>query len=306
MIVRHSTPDIFRASFATRWQIGVVVFALSAGLFWRSVAAQAPAAPATPSAAPVAAPAAVPAASEPVLPSVPTDPAGGGKIPTKNLLQVLRDGGPMMIPIGICSFLLTVFVFERLVVLRRSRVIPGPFVNRFLEQLREGQLDRETALQLCEDNRSPVATVFVGAIKKWGRPSVEVEQAVLDSGERVTNDLRRYLRLFNGISTVSPLLGLLGTVLGMISSFNTISSAGAMGRPDMLAAGIGEALLTTAAGLLVAIPALIIYLLFVSRVDRLTMDIDSLAQQLVELISSDGRAAELAKSQRTAKREKAA
>ena len=211
----------------------------------------------------------------------------GVAIPTRSLLQVLRDGGPLMFPIAICSIILFVFVFERSISLRKGRVIPGPFVKRFLEQVREKQLDREQALKLCEQNGSPVADVFAAAVKKWGRPSVEVEQAIIDAGERVTNGLRRYLRLFNGITTITPLMGLLGTVLGMIRAFNAIVAAGAMGRPELLAAGISQALLTTAAGLTVAIPALIAYLYFVSRVDRLIMEIDALGQELVGLISSD-------------------
>ncbi|MGE3776954.1 MAG: MotA/TolQ/ExbB proton channel family protein [Pirellulaceae bacterium] len=208
-------------------------------------------------------------------------------IPTKNLLQVIHDGGPLMLPIGVCSFLLLVFVFERAISFRRGRVIPGPFVRRFLEQLRENQLDRETALQLCRQNGSPIADVFSAAVKKWGRPSVEVEQSVLDAGERVTSSLRRYLRLFNGISTISPMLGLLGTVCGMISSFNAISTSNAMGRPELLAEGIGEALLSTAAGLCVAIPALVAYWYFVGRVDRLIIQIDAHGQEVVDLIASD-------------------
>ena len=163
-------------------------------------------------------------------------------------------------------------------------------MRRFLEQLREGQLTRDEALKLCEENRSPVAEVFAAAVRKWGRPSVEVEQAIIDAGERVTNGLRRYLRLFNGVSTISPLLGLLGTVLGMIRAFNAIVTAGAMGRPELLAGGISQALLTTAAGLTVAIPALIAYLYFVSRVDRLIIAIDSLGQQVVDLISAEAQA----------------
>lgn len=213
-------------------------------------------------------------------------------IPTKNLLQVIRDGGALMLPIGVCSFLLMVFVFERAIALRRGRVIPGPFVNRFLEQVGEGQLDRKSALELCEANGSSAAELFAAAVNKWGRPSVEVEQAIIDAGERVTNGLRRHLRLFNGISTISPLLGLLGTVLGMIRAFNSIATADAMGRPEALAAGISQALLTTAAGLTVAIPALIAYLFFVGRVDRLVMDLDARGQQLVGLIAAEARTRE--------------
>lgn len=220
--------------------------------------------------------------------SATAEAASGDPIPTKNLLQVVRDGGPLMIPIGLCSFILLVFVFERTISLRRGRIIPRPFVKRFLEQLREQQLDRDAALDLCKKNRSPTAEVFSAAVAKWGRPAVEMEQAIIDSGERVTNGLRRYLRLLNGIATVAPLLGLLGTVLGMIRAFNAIATADAMGRPELLATGISQALLTTAAGLSVAIPALIAYLFFVSRVDRLIVDIDALGQKVVALISADG------------------
>jgi biopolymer transport protein ExbB len=207
--------------------------------------------------------------------------------PTKNLLQVIHDGGPLMLPIGVCSFLLLVFVFERAVSLRRSRVIPGPFVRRFLEQLRENQLDQKTALELCQQNSSPISEVFAAGVKKWGRPSVEVEQAILDAGERVTSRLRKYLRLFNGISTISPMLGLLGTVCGMISSFNALAKLSDVGRAELLAQGIGEALLSTAAGLCVAIPALVAYWFFVGRVDQLVLRIDSLGQEVVDLIASD-------------------
>jgi biopolymer transport protein ExbB len=215
----------------------------------------------------------------------------GPAIPTKSMLAIFYEGGPLMYPIALCSFALLVFVFERFIALRRGHVVPRPFVRRFLEQLREGQLDREKALKLCEGNRSPVAQVFAAAVKKWGRTAVEVEQAILDAGERVNNQLRSNLRLMNGISQVAPLLGLLGTVLGMIVSFNGISaSAGADGQREMLAGGIAQALLTTAAGMLVAIPALTAYLYFVGRVDRLITEIDALGQQIVELISADALA----------------
>jgi biopolymer transport protein ExbB len=212
-----------------------------------------------------------------------------GLIPTKSLLGMIREGGVLMIPIGFCSFVLLVFVFERSVSLRRGRVIPRPFVRRFLEQLRAGQLTRDDALRLCEENKSPVAEVFGAAVRKWGRPSVEIEQAIIDTGERVTNELRRYIRLFNAISTISPLLGVLGTVFGMISAFNSIVHSQAMGRAELLAGGIAMALLTTAAGLCVAIPALIAYLYFISRVDRLIIMIDAFGQQVVDMISAEAQ-----------------
>ncbi len=205
----------------------------------------------------------------------------------KNLFDILRDGGLMMAPLFACSFVMLVFLFERAISLRRGRVIPRPFVKRFLHQVREGKVDRDQALELCQENGSPIAEVFASAVRKWGRPSVELEQTVIDAGERASSGLRRYIRVFNGISTISPLMGLTGTVFGMIRLFNAISTADAMGRTELLAGGISEAMLTTAAGLLIAIPALCIYLYFLGRVERLLSDIDGLAQDLVGLISAE-------------------
>jgi biopolymer transport protein ExbB len=218
---------------------------------------------------------------------VPGTPPREAMVGGKNLFDTMRKGGLLMAPLFLCSFIMLVFVFERAIALRRGRVIPAPFVKRFLHQLREGKLDREQALDLCQESHSPVSEVFAGAVRKWGRSSVEVEQAIIDSGERVAHGLRRYLRLFNAIATISPLLGLLGTVFGMIRLFNDISTSDAMGRTELLAAGISEALLTTAGGLSLAIPALCIYLLFVSRVDRLLIDIDGLGQEVVQSISAE-------------------
>ena len=175
-----------------------------------------------------------------------------GEIAEQNLFVIVQQGGLLLYPILIASFILCLFVFERLISLRRRRVIPRPFVRQFLHQLREREIDQQQALAMCRKNGSPVAEVFAGAVQKWGRPAVEVEQAIIDSGERVTSGLRRYLRLINGIATVTPLLGLLGTVVGMIQAFNDIATADAMGKPELLAAGIGQALITTASGLTVA------------------------------------------------------
>ncbi|MEX0937766.1 MAG: MotA/TolQ/ExbB proton channel family protein [Pirellulales bacterium] len=225
-------------------------------------------------------------------------------IPTQSLWDMTLAGGPLLIPILACSFVLLLVVFERAVSLRPGRIIPRPFVKRFMHQLREGQLTRDQAATLCAENPSDVARVFSAAVRKWGRPAVEVEQAILDEGERAANNLRRYLRVINGVATVSPLLGLLGTVWGMMEAFNAIATAEAMGRPEMLAAGISQALLTTAAGLFVAIPALIFYLLFVGRVDRLVMNLDAAGQELVNLISAEGL--QETRSTKTTRKEKAA
>ncbi|MEM7456273.1 MAG: MotA/TolQ/ExbB proton channel family protein [Planctomycetota bacterium] len=215
--------------------------------------------------------------------------AEGQTVSSRRLLEVIRSGGPLMIPIGVCSFILVVFVFERMISLRRGRIIPGAFARRFVDQLKEGELNRDAATTLCNRDNSPLAQVFLAGISKWGRPAVEVEQAVIDAGERNSNYMRRYLRLINGIATLCPLFGLLGTVLGMITAFDAMAtmSSSVADPKTMFATGIGSALLTTAAGLTVAIPALIAYLFFTSRVDRHVMEIDHLAQKVVNHISAE-------------------
>ena len=216
----------------------------------------------------------------------------GAASASKRLFDVLRSGGVLMIPIAICSFILVVFIFERMISLRKARIIPGPFSTRFLDQLENGDLDRSSAFSLCQKNNSPIAHVFAAGVQKWGRPSVEVEQAVLDEGERTSTRLRSYLRLINGVATVCPLLGMLGTVLGMIHAFDAIATVDAtMGDPKaVIATGISQALLTTAAGMTVAIPALIAYLFFSSRADKHVMEIDRLGMKVVNLISAEALA----------------
>jgi biopolymer transport protein ExbB len=222
------------------------------------------------------------------LPTETADPvADNTPIPTRNMLSIIHDGGELMIPLIVCSFVLMVVVFERFISLGRRRNIPRPFVKRLLGQIEEGQIDREESQHLCQENGSPIAKVFAAAIGKWGRSSAEMEQAIIDAGERVTTKLRKHLRVINGVATVSPLLGLLGTVVGMIRAFNSIATSDAMGRPELLAGGISQALLTTAAGLSVAIPALIFYMYFTSKVDRLVIEIDARSQELVGLISAE-------------------
>jgi biopolymer transport protein ExbB len=178
-------------------------------------------------------------------------------------------------------------VIERLVVLRRRRVIPKAFVDRFLMHLRSGRMDKSDAITLCQQNQSPVAEIFLHGVRKWGRPSVEVEKAVIDGGERQVTQLKKGLRVLNGVSTLSPLIGLLGTVVGMIRSFNDIATAGAMGQTQTLANGIALALLTTAVGLMIAIPAMAAYLYLAGRIDSIVMEMDRLGLELVNLISAE-------------------
>lgn len=219
-----------------------------------------------------------------------------GRIPVEPL-EVWEKLGVFRYPLAVCSIIVVWFTIERLVILRYGRVIPHHFVKRFFEHLQDGNLDPKSALKLCEENGSPIALILANGVRKWGKSSVEVEQAIIDGGERQVSQLRKHIRVLNGAATVSPLLGLLGTVVGMIKSFNDIGQMNAMGKSEKLATGIGLSLLTTAAGLAVAIPALVMYMYFTSRVDALVIEMDEKAQELVDFISAEA----LAEQSRAAK-----
>jgi biopolymer transport protein ExbB len=225
-------------------------------------------------------------------------------IPTR-LSDLFRAGGPMMWPLAACSVIVVAFAIERQVLLRRRRVIPKDFVTRFLEHLKSGQLDRASALELCEKNGSPIAQVFAHGVRKWGKPSVEVEQAIIDGGERQIGLLRKHLRVMNTVATVAPLMGLLGTVYGMILCFNELATSTAVvGKTEELAKGIGMALVATGGGLVVAIPSLILYMYLAGRVDAVVMEMDLLAQKVVHLISAEGLASHPGEHPRLAPRPK--
>lgn len=203
-------------------------------------------------------------------------------------VEKLTQGGWLMIPLGLCSLIVFALSIERMIALRRTRVIPRPFVRRFTECVEDGQLSYEEATEICDEFDCPVAEVFQAAVRRWGRPMFEVEQAVMDAGDRVSESLKRFLRVFHAISNVAPLLGLLGTVLGMIEAFEMMSNQESLGRPEMLASGISVALVTTAGGLAVAIPAYLAYMYFSSKSDRYLNEIDKLCQRVVDCISAEG------------------
>ncbi len=204
------------------------------------------------------------------------------------IVTKVAQGGWLMIPLGVCSLIVIALSLERMIALRRGRVIPRPFVRRFTECVEDGQLSYDEATELCEEFDCPVAEVFQAAVRRWGRPMLEVEQAVMDAGDRVADSLKRFVRVFHAISNVAPLIGLLGTVLGMIQSFDMMSSQESLGRPEMLASGISVALMTTAGGLAVAIPAYLAYMYFSSKSDSYLNEIDKLCQRVVDCISAEG------------------
>lgn len=216
-------------------------------------------------------------------PAEESSPAGS----TNSLVDRIVAGGWLMLPLGICSLVVLSLTFERLLALRRGRVIPRPFVRRFTECVEDGQLSFEEATQICEEFNCPVAEVFQAAIKRWGRPMLEIEQAVIDAGDRVSDSLTRFLRVFHAISNVAPLIGLLGTVLGMIEAFESMDGGQTSGN-EVLSSGISTALITTAGGLSVAIPAYLAYMYFSAVSDRYLNEIDRLCQRVIDCISAEG------------------
>ncbi len=237
-------------------------------------------------------------------PSAPDQPKTEADSALPGFFDKIFEGGWLMLPLAICCLVVFSLSIERMVALRRARVIPRPFVRRFTECVEDGQLSYEEATELCEEYDCPVAEVFRAAVRRWGRPMFEVEQAVMDAGDRVADGLRRFLRVFHAISNVAPLIGLLGTVLGMIDSFETISTQASLGQPESLASGISVALMTTAGGLTVAIPAYLAYMYFSSKSDSYLNEIDKLCQRVVDCISAEGL--ESAGGNRTTRKRRAA
>ncbi|MCC9655249.1 MotA/TolQ/ExbB proton channel family protein [Rhodopirellula halodulae] len=226
-------------------------------------------------------------ASEPVGEGETEEATGEGWQPPA-FVGKIAEGGVLMIPLAVCSLIVLGLSMERLIALRRSRVIPKPFVRRFTECVEDGQLSYEEATSICDEFDCPVAEVFHAAVRRWGRPMLEIEQAVIDAGDRVGDSLRRFLRVFHAISNVTPLIGLLGTVLGMIQAFETIADPNAGGQSDLLASGISTALMTTAGGLSVAIPAYLAYMYFGAKSDGYLGEIDKLCQRVIDCISAEG------------------
>ncbi|MBL8818195.1 MAG: MotA/TolQ/ExbB proton channel family protein [Planctomyces sp.] len=222
-------------------------------------------------------------AGTPSSQATPTETA----IPTGAWEVATAMGIPFSAAFAVASVIALWSAIERLVMLRQRRVIPRAFVDRFLMHLRTGRMEKVEALTVCQQNQSPIADVFMHGVRKWGKPSVEIEQAIIDGGERQVSLLKKRLRILNGVATITPLVGLLGTVVGMIQSFNKIAVAQAMGQSQVLAEGIALALLTTAAGLFIAIPALTAYMYLAGKVDGLVMEMDRLGQELVYLISAE-------------------
>ena len=188
------------------------------------------------------------------------------KLDLASLYEMVLNGGPLMIPIALCSVVALAFVVERFTRLRSSTIGGKRFAGDVLE-IAKSQ-GTESALQVCEQSNTPLARILGAGLNAHSQPFMESEKLVEDTGMREVKRLSAGLRPLVVVAMIAPLLGLLGTVWGMIGTFTNIAVQDGLGKPELLAGGISEALITTAAGLTVAIPTQAFYYYFRSRIDR--------------------------------------
>jgi len=193
----------------------------------------------------------------------------------------VKAGGPVMVPIILCSIVALAIVIERLWTLREQRVVPQELTDKVWQWVENRTLSDKQIRAL--EQHSPLGRILAVGISNRHRDRAVMIEAIEDVGRHVTHDLERYLGMLGTIAAVSPLLGLLGTVVGMIRTFRAITVAG-VGDPTAMAGGIAEALITTAAGLIIAVPALMAYRYLRGRVDSLVIRMEKESLKLVQAV----------------------
>ncbi len=195
------------------------------------------------------------------------------------MLEIIKAGGWAMAPILLCSAIALGIILERFWTLRRSAVLPPQLGAQVLEWSRTRKIDPAHVRELAEN--SPLGEVLAAALTVRQRPREVIRERVEDAGRHVMHGLDRYLNTLGTIALIGPLLGLLGTVFGLIRMFLDVM-AGGVGDPAKMAGGIGEALICTAAGMVVAIPAYIFHRYLRARVTTLGVEIEKEAGVLVD------------------------
>jgi biopolymer transport protein ExbB len=190
-------------------------------------------------------------------------------------------GGVLMIPIALCSIIALAIFLERLWSLRRSRVIPRDFLIEIEDLIRREKIPE--AITRCRKDNSSMANIILAGIRNFGKRREIVKESIEEIGRREASTLERYINVVGTIAAIAPLLGLLGTVFGMIKAFNVISIQG-VGNPSSLAGGISEALITTAAGLVVAIPTFVLYRYLANKADALIVEMEEHSIRMVDLL----------------------
>jgi biopolymer transport protein ExbB len=210
------------------------------------------------------------------------------------VLEILMAGGWAMLPILICSAAALAIVLERWWTLRRKSVLPDGLGDEVRQWARSGQLDPVHLEALAAG--SPLGELLAGALAVRNRPREQIKERIEDTGRQVVHRMERYLNTLSTIALIGPLLGLLGTVIGLIRMFMQVMGGG-MADPTKMAGGIGEALICTATGLVVAIPAYVLHRYFRSKVAGYCIDMEKHATALLDELT--GAPAPAARPRRT-------
>ncbi len=200
------------------------------------------------------------------------------------MLELVKAGGWLMVPIIICSVLAAAICIERLWALKPSRIAPRHTLAMVWGWLKKDEFDSKRMKELRQG--SPLGEILAAVLVNHRRGRDAMKASVEETAGQVLHEMERYLTALGTVAAISPLLGLLGTVIGMIEVFNVIRIEGT-GDPNLLAGGISEALITTATGISVAIPALIFHRFLTRRVDDLVLTMEQEANKLVELLNAD-------------------
>ena len=207
----------------------------------------------------------------------------GSGVAQRHMWELVKAGGYVMWPIILCSIAAAAIVVERLWTLQESRVIPKELTSKVMQWIETRALN-EKMIAALEQN-SPLGKVIAAGLANRNRPRDILVERVTDTGRHVVHELERFMGTLGTIASIAPLLGLLGTVIGIIQAFNDISSKGS-GDPRILSGGIAQALITTAAGLCVAIPALVGYRYLRGRIEVIVVQMEKEAMRLVDLLES--------------------
>ena len=197
-----------------------------------------------------------------------------------SFIELFLKGGWVMYPLLALSLMSAVFIIERLFVLRKAKIN----VNEFLAKLRKALIVNRSirdAVKVCEQYQGPVASIMKAGLLKHGQPREDIEKTIENAALYEMGRLERGLVVIATVANVAPLLGFFGTVWGMIKSFDALAEAG-LSNPGLVAAGISEALITTAGGLAVAIPAQLFYNFFMNRINKFVRDIEASTNMLLE------------------------
>ncbi len=203
------------------------------------------------------------------------------------MLELIFKGGYLMIPLIFCSVLALAIIIEKFITLRLIEIRSQKFAERTRGIINGNEDNKvEKILALCEVTPSPLARILKAGIQKRNKSKEEIKEALEDAGSMEIPHLEKRLKILGTIVTVAPLIGLLGTVMGMIKAFNVIAAQG-VGEPGALAGGIAEALITTAVGLTIAIPSLVFYNYFMHRTDKIVRQFESVSGEFIDFITGE-------------------